>query len=470
MPQDGLSYKNKKHDVILTMIKATCILLNIALFAVCWGMYYKNQILIPFYNKGNLVVILIYCLIYFYFLRVYEALLISMKRIRDLVFSQFLSIGFTDAIIYIIICVLARKMVPLLPGMACFVTQFGVASLWAFFANRLYYVIFPAQRSVIIYDDRQDIEKMIDHYGLGIKYSIQSIVNIGTCLADYSILDGIDVVFLSGIHSHERNVLLKYCIERGIRAFVIPRIGDAIMSGAKKVHFFHIPLLQVERYRPSIDYLIIKRLMDILFSICAVILLSPIMVAIAIAIKLEDRGSVFYKQDRLTKNGKVFKLIKFRSMRMDAEKDGIPRLSAGDKDDRITNVGKIIRKLRLDELPQLFNIICGEMSLIGPRPERPEIAEQYEKILPEFHLRLQAKAGLTGYAQVYGKYNTSPYDKLQMDLLYLANPSIIEDISIFFATIRILFVPESTDGIDDGQITALDYNQGANDKTQDEEP
>jgi lipopolysaccharide/colanic/teichoic acid biosynthesis glycosyltransferase len=242
------------------------------------------------------------------------------------------------------------------------------------------------------------------------------------------------------------------------------------MSGAKKVHFFHIPLLQVERYRPSIDYLIIKRLMDILFSICAVILLSPIMVAIAIAIKLEDRGSVFYKQDRLTKNGKVFKLIKFRSMRMDAEKDGIPRLSAGDKDDRITNVGKIIRKLRLDELPQLFNIICGEMSLIGPRPERPEIAEQYEKILPEFHLRLQAKAGLTGYAQVYGKYNTSPYDKLQMDLLYLANPSIIEDISIFFATIRILFVPESTDGIDDGQITALDYNQGANDKTQDEEP
>lgn len=139
---------------------------------------------------------------------------------------------------------------------------------------------------------------------------------------------------------------------------------------------------------------------------------------------------------------------------MDAEKDGVARLSTGDKDDRITPVGHFIRKCRLDELPQLINILRGDMSIVGPRPERPEIAAQYEEELPEFALRLQAKAGLTGYAQVYGKYNTTPYDKLQMDLMYIANPSLVEDIKIMFATVKILFESESTEGVEQGHTTA----------------
>jgi len=149
-------------------------------------------------------------------------------------------------------------------------------------------------------------------------------------------------------------------------------------------------------------------------------------------------------------------VLKFRSMRVDAEKDGVARLSSGDKDDRITPIGKVIRKVRIDELPQLFNILFGDMSIVGPRPERPEIAEQYVKELPEFELRLQAKAGLTGYAQVYGKYNTTPYDKLQMDLMYIASPSVLADLKIMFATIKILFMPESTEGIAEGTTTAME--------------
>ena len=141
-------------------------------------------------------------------------------------------------------------------------------------------------------------------------------------------------------------------------------------------------------------------------------------------------------------------------MRVDAERDGVARLSTGENDDRITPVGRVIRKTRIDELPQLLNIIKGDMAIVGPRPERPEIAEQYEKELPEFALRLQAKAGLTGYAQVYGKYNTTPYDKLQMDLMYIAKPSILEDFRIIFATVKILFMAESTEGVQEGQTTA----------------
>ena len=147
-------------------------------------------------------------------------------------------------------------------------------------------------------------------------------------------------------------------------------------------------------------------------------------------------------------------------MRVDAEKDGVARLSTGENDSRITPVGKIIRACRVDELPQLFNILKGDLSIVGPRPERPEIASQYCEEMPEFALRLQAKAGLTGYAQVYGKYNTTPYDKLTMDLMYIAHPSIVEDLKIMLATVKILFLPESTEGIAEGQTTASGMDLG----------
>ena len=163
---------------------------------------------------------------------------------------------------------------------------------------------------------------------------------------------------------------------------------------------------------------------------------------------------MFYRQCRLTKDGKKFNVLKFRSMRVDAEKDGVARLSTGDKDDRITKVGRKIRAVRIDELPQLFNILKGDMSIVGPRPERPEIAAQYEQEMPEFRLRLQAKCGLTGYAQVYGQYNTTPYDKLQMDLMYIAHPSMTQDLMICFATVKILFMKDSTEGVAEGQTTA----------------
>ena len=203
----------------------------------------------------------------------------------------------------------------------------------------------------------------------------------------------------------------------------------------------------------------IKRGFDFLVSFIAIIVLSPLMLATAIAIKLYDGGPAIYSQVRLTKDGKTFKIYKFRSMRVDAEKDGVARLSSGDKDDRITPIGKFVRKCRLDELPQLFNILKGDMSIVGPRPERPEIAEQYYKKIPDFKLRLQVKAGLTGYAQVYGRYNTEPYEKLEFDLLYINNMSAMTDLKLMFATVGILFSSDSTKGVSTGQTTAMDYEE-----------
>ena len=212
-------------------------------------------------------------------------------------------------------------------------------------------------------------------------------------------------------------------------------------------------MLRVARYNPTPEYLILKRLFDIVVAGTALLLLWPLMLVLAVLIR-RDGGTAFYRQKRLTKDGKVFEILKFRSMRMDAEKDGVPRLSTGEKDPRITPVGHFIRACRFDELPQIFNILSGDMSIVGPRPERPEIAQIYKQELPEFDLRLQCKCGLTGYAQVYGQYNTTPYNKLLMDLMYIAKPSMAEDIKICFATVKILFMKDSTEGIEEGSTTA----------------
>ncbi|MDE5859574.1 MAG: sugar transferase, partial [Oscillospiraceae bacterium] len=262
-----------------------------------------------------------------------------------------------------------------------------------------------------------------------------------------------EAVFIAGIEATLRNGIIKYCVEKNIPAYIEPKIGDILMSGAKHMQMFSVPVLRVRHAAPDPFYLFIKRALDIFFSLIGIIVTSPIMLVTAIAIKAYDGGPIIYKQTRLTKDRKEFQLLKFRSMRVDAEKDGVARLSS-ENDDRITPIGRLIRACRIDELVQLFCILKGDMTIVGPRPERPEIAKQYEETLPAFALRLQVKAGLTGYAQIYGKYNTEPYDKLQMDLMYINDMSLSCDIGLMFATVKILFMPESTEGIKTGQITA----------------
>ena len=386
--------------------------------------------------------------------KVYDAFWMSLQRISELLYGQILAAMATDGILYIVICLMSRRLCNILPGIAAIAGQVVMATLWARCANSWYFRTYPPQPTAVVYDVRHGLEKLINEYGLSKKYDVKMTLNVEECLNDLSLLDGMQSVFISGVHSHERNIILKYCVEQGINVFVIPRVGDVIMSGAQPMHMFHLPMLRVGRYMASPEYLFVKRLMDIVVSLAGLVILSPLLLTTAIAVK-SDGGPAFYKQVRLTKDGRQFEILKFRSMRVDAEKDGVARLSTGDKDDRITKVGHIIRACRLDELPQLWNILRGDLSIVGPRPERPEIAAQYCEEMPEFALRLQAKAGLTGYAQVYGKYNTTPYDKLQMDLMYIAHPSLIEDLKIMLATVKILFMPESTEGISEGQTTAM---------------
>ena len=446
------------HDISIRIAKLINIIMMTFPFAFAWYASYADKIWVQFYRRGHWLVIALFVLLYFSIGKVYEAFKMSYSGIGEMIYSQMLSLFEVDVIMYIVAFLLIRKAPPVIPMLLVFVTQGALSFLWSLIAKAWYFKVFPAQRTVIIWDMRETEVGLFSKYNLRKKFKVVDVIHVEDCLADLSILDEMDTVFLSGIRSHDRNIIAKYCLMHGITAHLIPRIGDLIVTGAKREHMFHLLMLKVERFNPTLEYTVAKRVMDIVLSLIATILFSPFMIIAAIAIKLEDHGPVFYKQTRLTKDGKEFEIYKFRSMRTDAEKDGIARLSTGDNDDRITKVGRFIRKTRIDEMPQLFNIIKGDLSIVGPRAERPEIADQYQQELPEFALRLQTKAGLTGYAQVYGKYNTTPYDKLLMDMMYIANASIFEDLRIIFATIKILFMPESTEGVIEGQVTAMDSN------------
>lgn len=441
--------------LLLRLIKLFNVVLITVPFLICWFYYYTDCIYSPFYYYGNWAVIMVFSAFYIVFARVYDAFLISQFRISEMIYSQVLAAAISDGFIYLVICLLSKRFPNVIPIFIALVGQLFFSAIWSLISHRLYFAMFAPKESIVVYDSKTKVEELIHEYGLEKKFHVTKTISLNQCLTDFSVFDNIETVFLADIQSHERNIILKYCVEHNVTAYVIPRIGDLIMAGASRMHLFHCPMLRVGRYSPNPEYIIAKRIFDLVVAGIALVFLSPIMIITAVAIKSYDSGPVFYEQKRLTKDGKEFKIIKFRSMCVDAESNGIPRLSSGDTDPRITPVGRFIRKCRIDELPQLFNVIEGSMSIVGPRPERPAIAAQYEKVIPEFSLRLQAKAGLTGYAQVYGKYNTTPYNKLKMDLMYISHPSIFEDLRICFATIKILFLPDSTEGVAQNQLTAL---------------
>lgn len=432
------------------VVKMVNIVLLMIPFLICWTLYYEPRTTTVGSKQVSVLVMIIFFLICYYFGQRLDCFRVSILQIRDVIFGEVLATMITDIIMYILIWMLSIHLPNLIPGLITWGGQCVIGVIWAYVMHQSYFFTHPPLRTIVIYDERMGMENLIHTYGLEKRFNIKTVYPVESIMDKLEVMEEFDAAFLCGIHSRERNIILKHCINHKIKLFMIPRIADVMMRGSEQIHMLHLPILKTQRYKPSIEYQIIKRTMDIVVSGIATIVLSPLFLITAIAVK-SDGGPAFYKQKRLTKDGKVFEILKFRSMRVDAEKYSGAVLSAGENDPRITKVGRIIRACRLDELPQLLNILKGDMSLVGPRPERPELQKEIEKEVPEFGLRLQAKAGLTGYAQVYGKYNTTFYDKLLMDLMYISKPSILEDLTIMLATVKILTSKESTEGVGEGK-------------------
>lgn len=254
------------------------------------------------------------------------------------------------------------------------------------------------------------------------------------------------VIICDDVPLEYKNYVLDICLIEQKDALVVPTMSDLVLIGSKLSKIDDLPLLKVKPLRLTIEQKAIKRVLDILLSVLGIIVTLPVTMITVLFIKLTDGGSIFYTQERVTEGGKRFNLIKFRSMKMNAEKLSGPVL-ASKQDPRITEVGKIIRATRIDELPQLINILKGDMSIVGPRPERPFYVEKFEKEISDYKYRTIVKAGLTGLAQVLGKYNTTPEDKVRYDIMYIKNYSIILDLKLIFQTIKIIFMKESSEGI-----------------------
>ncbi len=443
-------YKN----AIMFLVTASIVLIQSLLFYSTWYIFYKFNIVAPFYEKGTLLLVLVYALLLGTFSSIYGGYKVGFYRVTDIIYSQILSLVFVNIITYLQISLIARDMLNILGILLMMILQVLVIVIWAYLANKIYLSINPPMKVVII-SGNDDVSRFVNKLTLRPdKYDIANIIKINDgidLIIEELKSSSYDAVMLYDIDSFYRNRILKYCYDKSIRTYVTPKISDIIVGSSDKFHLFDTPLLVCKNKGLSYEQAMLKRILDIFASLVLIILFSPFMLITALTIKLQDGGPVIYKQDRLTINNKVFKIYKFRSMVVNAENDGVARL-ASQEDSRITPIGKVIRKIRFDELPQLFNVLNGDMSLVGPRPERPEIAEQYIDIIPEFDFRTKVKAGVTGYAQVMGKYNTTAYDKLKLDMLYIENFSFIMDLKLMMMTIKILFVPESTEGLEENEI------------------
>lgn len=428
---------------------------HMALFAYVWYGYYVGQLKIPFFRRGDWAVIGMYGLILFLLTNLYGGFKIGYLRLMDVLYSQILSLISANVVAYVQVVLISRKYLSSIPIVKMTLVQIIAILLWVLICKLIYAALYPPRQMLVVCYDRDPDDMILKMSSRQDKYEICDIADLNEeALEDVcEMVKDYEAVLIYDIPAYERNIILKRCFTECVRTYVTPKISDILLRGADNIHLFDTPLYLSRNKGLSGDQIIFKRLLDLIISIPLSIILMPLFIVIALLIKIYDGGPVLYKQPRLTVDGKVFNIYKFRSMRMDSEKYGAQL--AKKNDDRITPVGKVLRMLHFDEFPQLINIIKGDMSVVGPRPERPEIAAQYQEIIPEFDFRLKVKAGLTGYAQVYGKYNTTPYDKLKLDLTYIENYSFWLDIKLIFLTFKILFQKDNTEGIDASQITAI---------------
>ncbi|MBP5669079.1 MAG: exopolysaccharide biosynthesis polyprenyl glycosylphosphotransferase [Lachnospiraceae bacterium] len=437
--------------------------LVIAIFAYFWLKHFQYSLVeaLHFYKNGHILEITIYAVVLYMFAKMYGGTRFGYLKNTEIIFSQIFATAIADLFIYGELSLMAFQLFLPMFFIWMFLAQSVTLIIYTNLANRLYLRMFPPRKLLLLHGERptEDICNKFasrkDKYLITRKEQIRPEMQENYRIIKEAYQNGeINAVVIWDVPTMDRNKLLKFCYANSIRVYMMPKITDVIMTGAEELHVFDSPLLLTREYCLTMEQRFIKRMIDIVCSLILIILSSPIMLITALLIKISDRGPVLYKQVRCTQDQREFKILKFRSMRPDAEKDGQARL-AQKNDDRITPVGKVIRKCRIDELPQLFNILKGDMSFIGPRPERPEIIAQYVEVMPEFVYRMKVKAGLAGFAQVYGKYNTTPYDKLKLDLTYIENYSVLLDLKLMLLTLKVLFWPDSTEGVDAMQITAL---------------
>ena len=451
MEQANRRKKQERFDDIKHTIEKVEMLLEVFIlmmaYYIAWKYQFRPRYFCDYYEGGKYVLTGVYGFLILVLFWNCEAFKFGHLKLTNVFASQAIATFLVDIVTYFQLCLMAQRMVIVYPIIILFVVELVVEFILVFNFTAIYHKLYIPKNMVMVYGNEDAITLKFKMDERGDKYRVNKLIsinegydNICNCIKEY------DAVIINDVSAKIRNDLLKFCYDNELRAYVTPKLSDIILSGADDVTLFDTPLRLVTGKGLTITQRVFKRAMDLIICIIAMIPAAPIMLIVALCIKIEDRGPVFFKQKRVTRGEKVFDILKFRSMIVNAEK-GTPIAATGG-DPRITKVGRIIRATRLDELPQILNIIKGDMSIVGPRPERVEYFNDYSETIPEFRYRAKVKGGLTGYAQIYGRYNSTAYDKLRLDLMYIENYSLLLDIKLMLMTLKIMITPESTEGFE----------------------
>jgi len=418
------------------------------LYYLVWRFGYEAENFPQYLGFGKYVLMGVYGILVAITFKSFDSFQFGHLRLTDIVVSQGISLVIVNFITYFQLSLIANELIPVMPLVILMLLQTVLVVILPYIYSAIFHRIYRAHKMIMVCGTDCNVSLKIKMESRPDKYRIHKIISVDQGRdAVFAAISEYDSVILNDIGAGVRNDILKFCYDRKIRTYVTPKLSDIIIRGSTEMCLFDTPLLLVRGGGLTFVQRCLKRIMDIVLCLLAMIVALPVMLVTAIAIKLDDGGPVFYKQKRVTLDGKIFEILKFRSMIVNAESAGKSQ-PATDNDPRITKVGKIIRATRIDELPQILNILKGDMSIVGPRPERVEHVEAYSKEIPEFNYRTKVKGGLTGYAQIYGKYNTTAYDKLRLDLMYIENYSIMLDIKLILLTLRVIFKKESTEGFD----------------------
>ncbi len=445
-------HRTDSMDIVRRIEGSIEIVVLAVMFYFIWKYFYRDAgTFHPYYGRGKFILAGVYAIILYLIIHMNEGFQFGKLKVADIIISQTVAVIFGNVINYFILSLIANVMVHIRPMLLLTGIDIVLIVALCVLYSSLYIQTHEPRRMLMIYGNKSaerlapKLAERPDKYQIaGSLHAETDLDTIRQEMRDY------DAVVLNDITARKRNDILKLCYETGMRVYVVPKVSDIIVRGAEEISLFDTPLLLVRSRGMADAQRRLKRLMDILLCLIALIPGLPIMGLVALAIKLDDHGPVFFRQERVTEGMRRFQILKFRSMSeaaSEASEHGEVRPTVDD-DDRITRVGHFIRPTRLDELPQIFNILKGEMSIVGPRPERIEHVEMYSAEIPEFVYRYKVPAGLTGYAQVYGRYNTTAYDKLRLDLTYIEQYSLMLDFKIILMTVRILFKKESTAGFE----------------------
>ena len=440
----------RSRDIVVGLVR---IILYIALLFVLFGLLSINSSWVLAVSRTSAVMLLTFLFGCIAMSKIYGKYDIGQRKSKPIILSLSLSIVITDIITFMMMVIMNTNNttdnslypyfgVDILWLLLAIVIQIALITVFAYAGNAIYFSFTDPEKCLLIVEKGGSLPNFMQGVE---RYKKQYCVEKTLAVGDPSLKEEIDLadtVFIGDLQEADLDELLLYCYSRRKNVYRIMDI-HGVMTRFSEVVVMHDEAMLASRVNGmTMGQRILKRLGDIFISAIGLVLSSPALLIAAIAIKAEDRGSVIFKQNRVTIHGRIFNIYKLRTMKEHSDQS---MTVAGDS--RVTKVGRVLRKFRIDEIPQFVNVLKGEMSLVGPRAEMLEHEYLYSEELPEFVYRHRMKAGLTGYAQIHGRYNTTPRDKLMMDLVYIESFSIWNDLRILFQTLQVFFTADdSTQG------------------------